>query len=55
MLKNRDTNTELFVVIFQLIPTEQAEKEGVETPEATFEKVHGGKEQATGGDDDDLD
>jgi hypothetical protein len=56
VLKNRNTNKELFVVIFQLIPTEDAEKEGAETPQAKFEEVHGGKsEQTTGGDDDDLD
>lgn len=56
VLKNRETNTELFVVIFQLIPTEDAKKEGAETPEAQFEAVHGGKAaETTGGDDDDLD
>jgi hypothetical protein len=56
VLKNRETNTELFVIIFQLIPTENAEKEGAETPHAQFEKVHSGKaEQTTGGDDDELD
>lgn len=61
MLKNRDTNTELFVIVFQLIPTEEARKEeGVLSPEEVFEKAHNGegtaeKETSVGGDDDDLD
>jgi hypothetical protein len=56
VLKNRETNTELFVLNFQLLPTEQAKKEGVQSPEVQVEKVHGGKEeQTTGGDDDELD
>lgn len=57
MLKDRNTNTELFVIIFQLLPTEDAEKQGAETPKAQFEAVHGakGEQQTTGGDDDELD
>ncbi|KAF1949941.1 DUF1769-domain-containing protein [Byssothecium circinans] len=59
VLKNRETNTELFIVNFQLIPTEEATKEaGVESAEEIFEEVHGRKKtetQTVGGDDDDLD
>ena len=44
MLKNRETNTELFVILIQLLPTEQAKDEGVEDPEEKFEKVHGAAE-----------
>lgn len=58
MLKNRETNKELFVVSIQLLPTEQARKEGVEDPTAKFEEAHSeakGKAASAGGDDDDLD
>lgn len=40
-LKNKDTNTELFVVVIQLCPTEQAVKDGAKSAEAEFEEVHG--------------
>lgn len=59
MLKDRSTDTELFVVIFQLLPTEDAKKNGVLDAEKEFEKDHAGnkveKEMHTGGDDDELD
>jgi hypothetical protein len=59
VLKDRSTDTELFVVIFQLLPTEKAKEEGVLDAEKEFEKDHAGekaeKEMHTGGDDDELD
>jgi hypothetical protein len=59
VLKDRSTNTELFVVIFQLLPTEEAKEHGVLDAEKEFEKDHAGKkaekEMHTGGDDDELD
>ncbi|KAF2110488.1 hypothetical protein BDV96DRAFT_624100 [Lophiotrema nucula] len=57
VLKDRETNTELFVIIFQLIPTEEAKKQGAETPENKFKEVHGkpAKEESAGADDDELD
>lgn len=63
MLKNRDTDTALFVVIFQLVPTDKARKEdGVLDAEKKFEETHGAKgkeeenkEVGVGGDDDELD
>ena len=42
VLKNRETNQELFVVVIELLPTEQAKKEGAEDPKEKFEEVHGG-------------
>ncbi|KAF2202513.1 DUF1769-domain-containing protein [Delitschia confertaspora ATCC 74209] len=52
VLKNKDTGKELFVIVFQLIPTN-----GEESAEQKFEEVHeeesSGKEG--GGDNDDLD
>ncbi|KAK3217474.1 hypothetical protein GRF29_1g3196388 [Pseudopithomyces chartarum] len=54
VLKDRSTNTELFVVIFQLLPTEEAKKEGgVESAEEMLEKVHGDEKKAKN--DGDLD
>lgn len=41
MLKNRETNQELFVVVIELVPTEAAKKEGVEDAKEKFEEVHG--------------
>lgn len=41
MLKNRETDQELFVVVIELLPTEQAKKQGVEDPQEKFEEVHG--------------
>lgn len=41
VLKNRETNQELFVVVIELLPTEQAKKEGAEDPKEKFEEVHG--------------
>ncbi|ORY04665.1 hypothetical protein BCR34DRAFT_572510 [Clohesyomyces aquaticus] len=63
VLKNRDTNNELFVINFQLIPTEEAKnEEGVLSPEEVFQKVHKGEGKAekqeevtVGGEDDELD
>lgn len=57
MLKNRETNKELFVVVIELLPTEQAKKEGVEDPQEKFEEVHGkeGDKAKEGGGDDELD
>jgi hypothetical protein len=49
VLKNRETNKELFVVNVELLPIEQAKKEGAEEPK---EKEVDGK---AGGDDDELD
>ncbi|PSN63302.1 DUF1769-domain-containing protein [Corynespora cassiicola Philippines] len=40
VLKDKSTNTELFVVIIQLLPTEEAEKHGAPNPEDKFEMVH---------------
>lgn len=40
-LKNKETNTELFVVVIQLCPTEQAVKEGAKSAEEEFQEVHG--------------
>ncbi|OAL52747.1 DUF1769-domain-containing protein [Pyrenochaeta sp. DS3sAY3a] len=54
VLKNRESNKELFVVFIELRPTPQAKKEGVEDSEDKFEEVHGDK-ATVGGDDDDLD
>ncbi|KAK7188604.1 F-box domain containing protein [Paraphaeosphaeria sporulosa] len=58
VLKDRSTNTELFVVIFQLIPTEEAKKEiGIESAEDLVKKVHGGDrtEAKAAENDDELD
>lgn len=57
MLKNRETNKELFVVVIELLPTEQAKKEGAEDPEEKFEEVHGKESEKPeeGGGDDELD
>ncbi|KAF2192194.1 DUF1769-domain-containing protein [Zopfia rhizophila CBS 207.26] len=58
VLKNKDTGTELFVIVFQLIPTEEAKKEeGVQNAEEKFEMVHGrnAKEESPGAYDDELD
>ena len=41
VLKNRETNQELFVVLIELVPTEEAKKEGVEDAKEKFEEVHG--------------
>jgi hypothetical protein len=40
VLKDKSTNTELFVIALQLIPTPEAEKEGVESAEEKFEMIH---------------
>ncbi|KAJ4406282.1 hypothetical protein N0V91_004736 [Didymella pomorum] len=40
-LKNKETNTELFVVVIQLCPTEQAVKDGAKSAEEEFQEVHG--------------
>jgi hypothetical protein len=53
VLKNRETNQELFVVVIELLPTEQAKKEGAEGPNEKFEEVHGGDKKE--GESDDLD
>jgi hypothetical protein len=52
VLKNRDTNTELFVVIFQLIPTEEAKKDGVKDPEDQVEEIHGDDKEVGKGNED---
>ena len=54
VLKNRETNKELFVVKIELLPSDEAKKEGVEAPEEKLEKAHG-EAAKTGGDDDELD
>jgi hypothetical protein len=50
VLKNRETNKELFVINVELLPTEKAKEEGVEEPKAKAEE-----KDSRGGDDDDLD
>ncbi|KAH7402893.1 hypothetical protein BKA66DRAFT_449713 [Pyrenochaeta sp. MPI-SDFR-AT-0127] len=59
VLKNRETNKELFVVLIQLLPTEQAKKDGAEDPEEKLKEVHGEDKvkgsASEGGDDDELD
>lgn len=55
VLKNRETNKELFVVFIELRPTPEAKKEGAEDPEEKFEEVHGDKATTGGDDDDDVD
>ena len=40
-LKNKETNTELFVVVIQLCPTEQAVQDGAKSAEEEFQEVHG--------------
>ncbi|KAL5401455.1 hypothetical protein PMIN06_010192 [Paraphaeosphaeria minitans] len=57
VLKDRSTNTELFVVIFQLIPTGKGKEDGIESAEDMVKKVHGGDktETKTAGDDGELD
>lgn len=45
MLKNREINQELFVVVIELLPTEQARKEGAEDPKEKFEQVHGSEKK----------
>ncbi|KAF1975613.1 DUF1769-domain-containing protein [Bimuria novae-zelandiae CBS 107.79] len=48
VLKDRSSNTELLVIIFQLIPTEEAKKElGIESAEDMVEKVYGGEKKET--------
>lgn len=54
VLKNRETDQELFVVSIQLLPTEGAKKQGVEDPGQKLEQVHSAK-ASQGGDDDELD
>jgi hypothetical protein len=51
-LKNKETNTELFVVVIQLMPTEQGKAEGAKSPEEELEAVHGKTEGKTENDDD---
>jgi hypothetical protein len=52
VLKNRETDKELFVVVIELLPTEQAKKEGAPVPEEKFEEAHGkGKEAEEENDD----
>ncbi|KAF1938324.1 DUF1769-domain-containing protein [Clathrospora elynae] len=55
VLKNRETDKELFVVVIELLPTDQAKKEGAEDAGKKFEETHGKEEASVGGDDDDLD
>ncbi|KAH6438402.1 hypothetical protein HBI08_013840 [Parastagonospora nodorum] len=54
VLKNRETDKELFVVVIELLPTEQAKKEGAPVPEEKFEEAHG-KGKDAGEENDDLD
>lgn len=53
VLKNRETNQELFVVVISLLPTEKAKENGAETSDEKFEEVH--KEDASAGGDEDID
>ncbi|KAF2845315.1 DUF1769-domain-containing protein [Plenodomus tracheiphilus IPT5] len=56
VLKNRETDDELFVVSIQLLPTEQAKQDGVEDPKEKSKEVHGQVEpRASGEVDDELD
>jgi hypothetical protein len=56
VLKNRETDQELFVVVIELLPTEQAKKEGAEGPKEKFEEVHGKeKKKEEENEDGDLD
>jgi hypothetical protein len=52
VLKNRETNKELFVVVISLLPTEEAKKEGAKDPKEQFEETHSAK---GGEENDDLD
>ncbi|KAF2022937.1 DUF1769-domain-containing protein [Setomelanomma holmii] len=52
VLKNRETNKELFVIVISLIPTKEAKKKGVKEPEEKLEEVH---KEEVGGADDELD
>jgi hypothetical protein len=46
VLKNRETNKELFVVNISLLPTEQVEKEGgAEEKKTPAEEVHAGNDE----------
>ncbi|KAH7120023.1 hypothetical protein B0J11DRAFT_73692 [Dendryphion nanum] len=60
-LKDKSTNTELFVINIQLVPTDQAKKEGVLDPEEKLKETHSTEKKkddegkAKGGEDDDLD
>jgi hypothetical protein len=63
VLKDRSTNTELFVINFQLLPSEEGKKAGLKDPEEMVKEVHGDDKKAgsdsdkgnAGGDDDELD
>lgn len=57
MLKDRSTDTPLFVVIFTLIPKDQAAHAAQQVEAQTDEKNEGGKtsDVKAGGGDDDLD
>lgn len=54
MLKNRETNQELFVVLIELVPTEEAKKAGAEDAKEKLEEVHG-KESVQNGKEHELD
>jgi len=51
VLKNRETDKELFVVVIELLPTEQAKKEGAPVPEEKLEETHGKEKKAEENDD----
>jgi len=54
VLKNRETNKELFVVVISLLPTDNSKNDGsAETAEEKLEEVH--KKDAAAGANDDLD
>jgi hypothetical protein len=59
VLKNRETDKELFVVVISLLPTEEAKKgDEAKDPDEKFAEVHGKEKetvQTTGGEDDELD
>ncbi|KAF2009312.1 DUF1769-domain-containing protein [Aaosphaeria arxii CBS 175.79] len=50
VLKNKETNTELFVVVIQLLPTVEAEEDGAQSAEEKFEMVHGKEGKASDAD-----
>ncbi|KAF1354514.1 DUF1769-domain-containing protein [Lizonia empirigonia] len=53
-LKNKETNTELFVVVIQLMPTDQAAAVVVKSPEEEFKAAHGQGDEVEA-ENDDLD
>jgi hypothetical protein len=55
VLKNRETNKELFVVNIELMPNDQAKAEGAADPQEKREEAQGQAAERAGADDDELD